>query len=321
MPAVLGQVLRGPSDASTQLLAAAAHPYLAGQGLFSDPQAARMPPVSRDGTSTDCWSSCGPRAASSSNWMANRFCSRHRRTGATRPSRRVSRAASDYLPAGVRLAFPEHYAAVYARAPRSTILLGRDGAVTLVGSGFRASRLEPYGEAFMQRIAPMALRGDAVGLRQAFLETVHLLRTTQVPLHDLCVLVTLHKSPAQYRRSGLRKSRMKCLAERWGPVVASGPPDSLLSHARRRAAAAARRRGRHGRRRGCGVLRAAPGHGLLSAICAGLPSRRFRQDFRPTPQIPVSPRHPRSKPIWRGAANRRGCTVGGAQRRFAGMHV
>ena len=120
-------------------------------------------------------------------------------------------AATAYLPGGVRLAFSEHYAAVYARAPRSAILLGRDGAVTLVGSAFRASRLERFGEAFMQRIAPMALQGEAVGLRQAFLETVHLLRTAQVPLQDLCVLVTLHKSPSQYRRSGMREEPYEVL--------------------------------------------------------------------------------------------------------------
>ncbi len=120
-------------------------------------------------------------------------------------------SATEYLPESVRVAFDEHYQAVYARAPRSTILLGRDGAVTLVGSAFRASRLERFGEAFMQRVAPMALQGDAVGLRQAFLELVHRLRTAQVPLEDLCVLVTLHKSMAQYRRSGMREEPYEVL--------------------------------------------------------------------------------------------------------------
>jgi hypothetical protein len=208
MPALLGQ-MRG--DDSASLLAAAAYPYLAGQGLFSDPQ-----------------------AAIDASGLARRYVDRLlvdlRARGChivevdgeqvlfATPAdwgEAVEQAligdSMAYLPDGVRLAFPDHYAAVYSRAPRSSILLGRDGAVTLVGSGFRASRLEPFGEAFMQRIAPMALQGDAVGLRRAFLETVHLLRTTQVPLQDLCVLVTLHKSPAQYRRIGMREEPYEVL--------------------------------------------------------------------------------------------------------------
>jgi hypothetical protein len=45
------------------------------------------------------------------------------------------------------------------------------------------------------------LLGDAVGLRRAFLHTVHRLRTAQFPLEDLCVQVVLHKSLPLYRRS------------------------------------------------------------------------------------------------------------------------
>jgi hypothetical protein len=83
--------------------------------------------------------------------------------------------------------------------------------VTLVGSGFRPSRLERYGEAFILRAAPIVLRGDAVALRLVFLETVHLLRSAQVPLEDLCVLATLHRSPPQYRRAGLREEPYEVL--------------------------------------------------------------------------------------------------------------
>lgn len=204
MPAVLG-------DDTAGLLAAAAHPYLAGQGLFSDPQAALdasglarryIDQLLVDLRARGCRivEVDGEQVlfATPSDW-----------------SEAVEQELIDgallYLPERVRLAFPDHYAAIYARAPRSAILLGHDGAVTLVGSGFRASRLEPYGEAFMQRIAPLALQGEAIELRKAFLETVYLLRTTQVPLHDLCVLVTLHKSPAQYRRSGLREEPYEVL--------------------------------------------------------------------------------------------------------------
>jgi len=211
MPALLGQVLRGLEEERARLLAAAAHPYLAGQGLFSDPQAALDAAdlarryvdrllVDLRARGCDIVEVDGEQVlfATPTTWSDS-------------IESELIGAARGYLPDRVRLAFEQHYDAVYARAPRSTILLGRDGAVTLVGSAFRASRLERFGEAFMQRIAPMALQGQAVGLRQAFLETVHLLRTAQVPLEDLCVLVTLHKSPSQYRRSGMREEPYEVL--------------------------------------------------------------------------------------------------------------
>jgi DNA polymerase I len=204
MPAVLGELVRGSNAESAQLLAAAAHAYLGGHDLFSDPQAALdVTALARqyvdrllvDLRARDCSivevDGESVLFATPAGWNAS-------------IEAELVESAREYLPESVRVAFDEHYQAVYARAPRSTILLGRDGAVTLVGSAFRASRLERFGEAFMQRVAPMALQGDAVGLRQAFLELVHRLRTAQVPLEDLCVLVTLHKSMAQYRRSGMR---------------------------------------------------------------------------------------------------------------------
>jgi DNA polymerase, archaea type len=92
-------------------------------------------------------------------------------------------------------------------------MLGAEGRVTLIGSGFRPGRLERFGEAFMLRAAPRALYGDAVGLRRIFLETVHLLRTGQLALEDLCAQVTLHKSPPQYRRSGTREEPYEVLLD------------------------------------------------------------------------------------------------------------
>jgi hypothetical protein len=111
----------------------------------------------------------------------------------------------------VELTLEGHYQALYARAPRSSMLLGTDGAVTLIGSTLRPGRMERFVEAFMQRAAPYALQGDAVGLRQVFLETVHQLRTAQISVEDLCVQVTLHKSPPQYRRSEAREEPYEVL--------------------------------------------------------------------------------------------------------------
>jgi hypothetical protein len=83
--------------------------------------------------------------------------------------------------------------------------------VTLLGNTFRPGRLERFGESFMYRAAPFALLGDAPGLRQVFLDTVHLLRTAQLALEDLTVQVTLHKSMAQYRRSEMNEEPYEIL--------------------------------------------------------------------------------------------------------------
>jgi hypothetical protein len=123
----------------------------------------------------------------------------------------VAEAASTYLPSGVRLTVGDHYQALYTRGSRSAIMLGLDGTVTLVGNPRRAGQLERFGESFMHRAAPYALCGDAVGLRRVFLETVHQVRISQVPLEDLCVSIVLHKSLAQYRRGGTNEEPFEVL--------------------------------------------------------------------------------------------------------------
>jgi DNA polymerase elongation subunit (family B) len=56
----------------------------------------------------------------------------------------------------------------------------------------------------LRQAAALALGGDVVGLRGAFLDVVHRLRTAQVPLADLCVQAALSRSPPQYRHDGVR---------------------------------------------------------------------------------------------------------------------
>ncbi|MDQ6673045.1 MAG: ribonuclease H-like domain-containing protein [Chloroflexota bacterium] len=211
MPQTLRELLSDSNDQNAQLLEAAAHPYLGGNGLFSDPQAAlEATALARqyiDRLLVDLRARACCIVEVDGECVLVGIPPEWNETIESG----VIEAATEYLPDGVRLAFDEHYSAVYARGPGSAMLLGRDGAVTLVGTALRASRLEPFGEAFIQRAAPLALQGDAVGLRQTFLETVHLLRTAQLPPEDLCVLVTLHKSPSQYRRSGMREEPYEVL--------------------------------------------------------------------------------------------------------------
>ena len=211
LPRVLHHLLAEPENAAAQQLAAAAPAYLAGAGLFSDPHAAT-------------------EAIGHSRAYIERLLQdlRQRRCTVVEVDGEqvvlavpdewdddiqsgVAVAATAYLPTGVAVRFGPVYAAHYARGPGTSITLGSDGAVTLVGPAFRAGRLERFGEAFIHRAAGCVLRDDAAGLRQVFLETVHQLRTGALALEELCVQVTLHKSPAVYRRGGTHEEPYEVL--------------------------------------------------------------------------------------------------------------
>lgn len=211
MPGLVSQLLARTADRSSELLAAAGHAYLAGQGMFSDPvaaaQATRIAREYLDRVQADLRRrGCEIVEIDGEHVL---LATPHGWSAAV--ERDMADAASAYLPGGVRLTYPDHYQALYARGPRNAIMLGSDGAVTLVGKTFRPARLERFGESFMHRAAPCALQGDAPGLRWVYLETVHLLRTAQVTPHDLSIQVTLHKSPPQYRRGGTHEEPYEVL--------------------------------------------------------------------------------------------------------------
>jgi DNA polymerase elongation subunit (family B) len=211
MPELVGALLADAQSEGARVLASAAYAYLAGQGLFSDPQAA------------------GDAAVAARDYIDRVLEDVQRRGGLVvevdgeqvvfgtpagwTPAieQVVAEEARAYLPAGVELSYAGRYAALYARAPGTAITLGMDGSITLVGPAFRAGRLERFGEGFMRQAAQAVLRGDVAGLRTVFLETLHLLRTNQVPLEDLCVNVTLHKSLQQYRRDGTHEEPYEVL--------------------------------------------------------------------------------------------------------------
>jgi len=213
MPRALESLLEQPEDAAAKRLSAAGYAYLASAGLFGDPHAALD-------------------AAALVHQYIDRLVRDLRARGCTLvevdgeqvvfgvpPSWNpaiedaVCRAARTYLPAGVKLEFRERYAAMYTRAPGTSITLGEDGGVTLVGPAFRAGRLERFGDGFMHRAAACLLRSDVAGVRAVFLETVARLRNQEIALDDLCVQVTLHKSPAQYRRGVTHEEPYEVLLE------------------------------------------------------------------------------------------------------------
>jgi DNA polymerase elongation subunit (family B) len=211
MPRALENLLQQPEEAPAQRLSAAAYGYLASTGLFGDPHAALdaaalthhyVDRLLRDLRARGCT----PIEVDGEQAVFGVPASWSPAIGDA-----VREAARTYLPVGVELEFRERYAAMYTRAPGTSITLGQDGAVTLVGPAFRAGRLERFGDSFMHRAAACLLRSDIAGLRTVFLDTVARLRNLEIALDDLCVQVTLHKSPAQYRRGGTHEEPYELL--------------------------------------------------------------------------------------------------------------
>ncbi|MDQ3810640.1 MAG: ribonuclease H-like domain-containing protein [Chloroflexota bacterium] len=211
LPTLAGLALQDTHRPGALALARASHGYLAGVGLLSDQSAAAE--ASRRARDylvelLRVLESRGCRIIESDGEQVLAATPRDWHPGA---EREVAEAARAFLPRGVEVEFVGQYRAVYARAPHSAILLGLDGSVTLVGDSFRAARLERFGETFLERAAPHVLLGDAVALRRLFLDLVQQLRSAEIPLEDLSVPVTLHKSAAQYRRGLAREEPYEVL--------------------------------------------------------------------------------------------------------------
>ncbi len=211
MPLLVRRLLDERAEPGAQRLAAAAPLYLASSGLFGDPHAAsEASSVARDYIALLLADLRG-RGATLVELDGEQVVFGVAPSWTSASEASVCEAARAYLPVGVDLEFRARYAALYARAPGTSITLGEDGAVTLVGPAFRPGRLERFGDAFMHRAAACLLRSDILGLRSVFLETVALLRTGGIALNDLCVQVTLHKSPSQYRRGGTHEEPYEVL--------------------------------------------------------------------------------------------------------------
>ncbi len=213
MPRLVRQLLDQSYEVAAQQLAAAAHAYLASAGLFGDPNAASEVTTVARGYVDKLVSDLRARGASLIELDGEQVTFGVGPMWTSSSEEAVVEAARGYLPQGVGLNVRGRYAALYARAAGTFITLGEDGAVTLVGPAFRPGRLERFGDAFMHRAAACLLRSDVVSLRMMLLETVAWLRTGGIALDDLCVQVTLHKSPAQYRRGGTHEEPYEVLLD------------------------------------------------------------------------------------------------------------
>jgi DNA polymerase, archaea type len=112
--------------------------------------------------------------------------------------RQVVAEVAALLPPLVQLEFDGRYAAMLSHEPKNYALLTYDGTLVLRGVAFRSSRAEPYGEAFLRRALGCLLRGNVLGVREAYLSTVTALRRREVMTFDVSSRVRLTKTPAQY---------------------------------------------------------------------------------------------------------------------------
>jgi DNA polymerase elongation subunit (family B) len=115
--------------------------------------------------------------------------------------RRVVNEVAAMLPPLVKLEFEGRYAAMLSHEPKNYALLTHDGRLLLKGVAFRSSRAEPFGEQFLRVALTRLLRGDIIGVRAAYLDTLDALRRGTVPTIDVASRVRLRKSPRAYAAS------------------------------------------------------------------------------------------------------------------------
>lgn len=135
--------------------------------------------------------------------------------------RRVVQEVNALLPPLVELEFEGRYAAMLSHEPKNYALLTYDGRLILRGVAFRSSRAEPFGEAFLRTAIARLLRGDVVGVREAYVQTVDSLRRRELPTYSVASKVRLTKSPSQYaatrdaRRELAYEAMLASGATRW----------------------------------------------------------------------------------------------------------
>jgi DNA polymerase I len=131
--------------------------------------------------------------------------------------RRVVSEVAALLPSLVQLEFEGRYAAMLSHEPKNYALLTYDGRLILRGVAFRSSRAEPFGEAFLRVAIERLLKGDVIGVRNAYVEAIGALRRRELSTHDVSSKVRLTKTSAQYL--AVRAKRRELIYE---AMLASG---------------------------------------------------------------------------------------------------
>jgi DNA polymerase elongation subunit (family B) len=112
--------------------------------------------------------------------------------------RRIVAEVAALLPPLVKLEFDGRYAAMLSHEPKNYALKPYAGPLVLRGVAFRSSRAEPFGEAFLRRAIDCLLKGDVLGVREAYVNTASAIRQRTLSTFEVSARVRLSKTPNQY---------------------------------------------------------------------------------------------------------------------------
>lgn len=115
------------------------------------------------------------------------------------------------LPDGITVEHDGRYAAMYSYAEKNYVLKGYDGKIKIVGGSFRSSRWEPFGERFVAEAAAMILDDNVAGIRELYQKICEDLRARRLPVEDVCTMITVTKSPDEYRKAKRREEQYEVL--------------------------------------------------------------------------------------------------------------
>ncbi len=103
------------------------------------------------------------------------------------------------LPQGIGLEYEGRYRAMLSHEVKNYALLTYDDALIVRGGALHSSRTEPFGARFLQAALHCLLRGDSVGVRRVYRETVVALRERRLTPADVATVAQLTKTPDTYR--------------------------------------------------------------------------------------------------------------------------
>jgi DNA polymerase I len=102
------------------------------------------------------------------------------------------------LPRRVQLEFEGRYAAMLSHEPKNYALLSYRGKLSLRGVAFRSSRMEPFGEKFLESALASLLRGELSKVHDSYVHMHQALQKRSLPTFEVTSRVRLSKTPEQY---------------------------------------------------------------------------------------------------------------------------
>ncbi|MFN8481597.1 MAG: DNA polymerase domain-containing protein [Anaerolineae bacterium] len=109
------------------------------------------------------------------------------------------------LPQGITLEYEGRYQAMFSHEVKNYALLTYDGRLIVRGVAMRSSRSEPFGVRFLRAALHCLMRGDVVGVRDAFGATLAALRARELQAADVASRVRLSKAADEYGETRARQ--------------------------------------------------------------------------------------------------------------------